>query len=353
MKIVGDEDVRGWYAHSPSLSSWTHSIGQTTVEPEWIEAVLGVPLHLRVVIDHLRKEREGDVPRDALDSIPFFSLCKGLFVPLSGLTRDRVAQLFGMDAPEPPTREAREALVRNLFAKNIGLSLEQKLGCVLGDAFLGRPSTFRRDSLLRLLQTAHLVRRNDLLDRLARVGDVAILFAELQPKLHESPPLTAAEVLETLRILPDLKRNDWFAMLSSVLERCGKLEAFFLSKLLLRKASFGFDYQGELLCRMVAEAYGADPAQVSHAAALTDIFHVARVLREEGKDGLRSIELKPLVPVRPALAGGLASEITRYPVWVERKYDGIRFTLHKSTDRSGARCCAGPIPATATIGWSW
>ena len=33
-------------------------------------------------------------------------------------------------------------------------------------------------------------------------------------------------------------------------------------------------------------------------------------------------------------------EVKRYPVWVERKYDGIRLMLHKSTDASGSILCA-------------
>jgi DNA ligase-1 len=49
--------------------------------------------------------------------------------------------------------------------------------------------------------------------------------------------------------------------------------------------------------------------------------------------------MKPLVPVRPALAGGTTDDVTEYPVWVERKYDGIRLMLHKSTDERGSVLC--------------
>jgi len=46
-----------------------------------------------------------------------------------------------------------------------------------------------------------------------------------------------------------------------------------------------------------------------------------------------------LVPVRPALAGGASVDLEKFPVWVERKYDGIRFMLHKSTDQNGSILC--------------
>ena len=66
---------------------------------------------------------------------------------------------------------------------------------------------------------------------------------------------------------------------------------------------------------------------------------MARVLTDEGPDGLRKIQLQPLVPVKPTLAGGTTDEIEQFPVWVERKYDGIRLMLHKSTDNGGAVLC--------------
>jgi DNA ligase-1 len=43
--------------------------------------------------------------------------------------------------------------------------------------------------------------------------------------------------------------------------------------------------------------------------------------------------------VRPALAAGATGDLKKYPVWVERKYDGIRLMLHKSTDSRGSTLC--------------
>lgn len=339
LHVVGNDELRAWYAKATELTSFTQGIGRHEVDGEYLENTIGLPLHLRVVIQGLAAENAGVVQANALDSIPFYSLCKGLFLPLSGLQPEKVAFLFGLKGEAPPDAAAREELLARFLGLSIGLSLEQKLACILGDPFLGNASTFRRDSLVRLLGTVQFIGRRTLIDRLTQVGEVAALFAQSKSELRGEPSLTALEVLEALRFLPAQKRSFKFDILRSLWARCGKLEAYFLARLVLRKAGFGFDYQGALIARTLAEHYKAPAEQVAHAMALTDVFKVARVLSDEGAAGLRKIQLQPLVPVRPALASGSTDDIKKYPVWVERKYDGIRLMLHKSTDARGSTLC--------------
>lgn len=353
-RFVTVDDVKAFDAEA-GLSSIFRSIGRKRLSDDYVERVLGMPLHLRFALEQRLDEGKA-ITDDALASIPFYSLCKGLFLPLSMLQPEAAAAYFGLQAPPPPDMAAREALLQSFLGKDLGLSLVQKLACVLGDPFLGKKGTFRRDSMLTLLLSLSLKPRRQMLDRLAQpgVGDIAVLFAEERPAGTLAPALTAAEVLEPLRFFPDdgpiagrhagpderVPRALKLGVLRSLLSRMGKLEAYFLAKLLLRKAGFGFDYQGPLVARALAEAYtrpgqSVDPEQVAHAIALTDPFKVAAVLEEEGAAGLRKIQLQPLVPIRPALAMQGDATIARYPTWVERKYDGIRLMLHKSTDLSG------------------
>lgn len=340
MPVVQSEDVRQWLSDAPTYTTLLRSIGSKKVDPEYFERLLGMPLHLRFVLDKLGEE-QGDIPREALDSIPFYSLCRGLFMPLSGLSVERAAQWFGLAIDPPPDSAGREALLRTFLEKPTGLSLLQKLACVLGDPFYGRPGKLRRDSLIRLLTSIHMVKRSELLDKLTQVGDPAALFADARPALRGTPPLTAVEVLETLRFLPDVGKTEQFHILRSILSRCGKIEAFFLIKLILPKVGFGFEHQTPLLVRVLAEHFKVDEAGLSHAVALTDLLHCARILRDEGPEGLRKIQLQPLVAVRPTLAGGSAEDLgqQKFPLWVERKYDGIRLMLHKSTAGGGSVLC--------------
>jgi DNA ligase-1 len=335
MKIVQTDDVRAWLTGTPDLGELLRSIGEKHLGGAYVERALGLPLHLRFALEKLGAER-GTVDAGALDSIPFYSLCRGLFLPLSAMAPEKAAQLFGLRVDPPPDTAGREALLLRFFEKDLGLSIAQKIACVLGDPFHGRRGTLRRDSLVRLLMSMQLVGQREEIDRLSVVGDVSVLFAESRRTLKSDPPLTAAEVLEALRFLPATGRIQKFDVCRSILERCGRLEAYFVAKLLLRRAGFGFDYQGEVLTRALAKRFDAGEESVGHAMALTDAFHVARVLETEGPMGLRAMQLKPLVPVRPALASGTTDEITRFPVWVERKYDGIRLMLHKASDATGS-----------------
>ena len=338
MHRVTLDEVRDWYRGSSSLSEFTRSIGSEPVDQDYLAGFLGFPLHLEFVVRALTKER-GVVAADALDSLPFYSVCRGLLLPLSMMTSERAGQLFGIEVPPPPTRAERDRLLEQFVSAEVGLDLEQKVACVLGDPFRGRRSTLRRDSLLQLLMSMQLVSRTTLLDRLTVVGDVAVLFAERIRDVRREPRLTAAEVLETVRFLPDVGRRRRFELLRSLLERCGRMEAYFLVKLVMRKAGFGFQYEGPLLAQLIAQPFQADPEHVAHAVALTDPFRVVRTLQDEGVDGLRAIQLQPLVAVRPALAGGTTDDLDRFPVWVERKYDGVRLMLHRVTDRLGSTVC--------------
>lgn len=335
MKFVGTEDVRSWYQATGNLNDMVRSIGGRQVSQEFISDTLGLPLHLAAVVEHqVQEKQEAETSTAAFASIPFYSLCRALFIPLSGMTPEKTAQIFGIKTSPAPNTEEREALLRDFLDKDVGLSFVQKVGCLLGDPFEGKPSTFKRESLLRLLQSVTMKSRRQLLDRMTITGDVSVLFSESRKSHKGDPPLTAAEFLSTLRVLPELKRSFQFDVLRSLLNRCGKVEAYFLAKLILGKA--GLRYESELLARLIGERFGVEPGQVSHAMALTDAFEVTRLLAEEGADGLRKVQLQPLVPVKPALASGSTEGLKKYPVWVERKYDGIRLMLHKTTDQLGS-----------------
>lgn len=337
MHVVDESTVRAWFHAGENLEQLTGALGSHRPSAEYMQDVLGLPLHVQFCVEQLSRRGRS---LDGLNTIPFYSLCRGLFIPLMRMHPEKAAQLFRLEIPRPPDTAGRSALVDQFLDRNIGLNAVQKIGCLVGDVFLGRTSTFKRDSLVRLLMSIEMRTYREMLDRLSRVGDVGVLFAESRKDLKSDPPLTAGEVLLTLEFLPDAVRTLKFDLLRSLLTRMGKVEAYFLARLILAKSDFGFEYEGAVIARALAGYYQADPEAVQHAIALSDPFHVANTLAEKGPAGLRELRLQPLVAIKPALASGTTDTVKKYPVWVERKYDGIRFMLHKSTDAHGSVLCA-------------
>jgi DNA ligase-1 len=338
IKIVSNNDVQDWYASADDLAMSFKSIGL----PSDDVLMPDMPYHLQVALNSQRnQDPQAVIPLERFSSISFFSLCKGLFLPLSGLADQRATELFGFSCQSKSTSSSTSTpqLIEGFLKRDIGLGFCTKIACLLGDPFHGRRSMFRRDSLLRLFLSLSLQSRSAVLDELTRVGDIAILFARNAGVIKHTEPLTASEVLSALVPMPSLSASNRFELLRSLLRRCGRMEAYFLVKLVLRNAGFGFEYQGTMLAQAIANQFHVSVESVEHAIALTDPLHVANVLDEHGAEGLHRIQLQPLSPVRPALASAGIERIAKFPVWVERKYDGIRLVLHKSTDTTGATLC--------------
>ena len=134
MHIVQTDDVRSWLTRSENLVEYRQGIGRRDPDDDFGERTLQLPLHVQFAVDALADESDdGFVPEDVLDSIPFYSLCRGLFLPLSYLSPERVRQLFGLKIDSQPDSAGREALIREFLDKEVGLTLTEKLGCVLGD----------------------------------------------------------------------------------------------------------------------------------------------------------------------------------------------------------------------------
>ena len=230
MKIIDPYDVQDWYASADDLASSLKSICFQSDELHLPE----MPYHLQVAISSIAKDDPAaDIPIERFSSISFFSLCKGLFLPLSGLADQRATEIFGFacQSKSIASVQASTQLVETFLKTEVGLTFCQKIGCLLGDPFDGRRSLFRRDSLLRLLQSVSLKTRSDVLDELTKVGDIAIVFAKHASVVKREDPLTAAEVLAALRPMPDLSVTNRFELLRSLLERCGRIEAYYLVKL--------------------------------------------------------------------------------------------------------------------------
>ncbi|MFX0092004.1 MAG: hypothetical protein ACFFBD_09595, partial [Candidatus Hodarchaeota archaeon] len=66
-------------------------------------------------------------------------------------------------------------------------------------------------------------------------------------------------------------------------------------------------------------------------SAIIDPFGIAGIIHEKGIEGLKEVSIRPLIPLRPALAVTAPDtrKMSGFPLWVEAKYDGLRIMFHK------------------------
>jgi DNA ligase-1 len=69
-------------------------LGAASLDESYLADELGLPVHVAFVVQHLVRE-EPEAGFDRLSSLPFYSLCRGLFLPLSSTAPERAAHLFG------------------------------------------------------------------------------------------------------------------------------------------------------------------------------------------------------------------------------------------------------------------
>ncbi|NUM33245.1 MAG: hypothetical protein HUU50_01755 [Candidatus Brocadiae bacterium] len=312
---------------------YSQNIKQEELDVYYLCKILQIPLSLCFALECLLKENP-ESREDALDSISLFSLFYGLFLPLSGIEPVKVKSLFGFTWAKPDA--ANRDLVDSFLRKNLGLSLSEKIAFLMGDPFSGKVANIGQDTLFQVLSCLRFVSRAKLRDSLFRICDIGVLFSQ-DVTLHRScPPITAKEAILILRHLPFLGTNRKKEIVRDLFQRAGKLERYFLARLILRRMNLGYEYRTDFISQSIAFQYQIPLKNMGNAIALSSIFDVAKILETEGKDGLKKLVLKPMNPVSPALASSIEMENPKaFPLFVECKYDGIRIMAHKDTNLHG------------------
>ena len=277
---------------------------------------------------------------DALTSLPFFSLCKGFFLPLMGIAPDRLPGLFGLQPPQPLSTEKKDALVETFLDRELGLSLAEKVGLIFGDPFRGQAASVRHDTLCHILAQIVFLPVSKIREQLIKAGDLPSLFALSTEKKRAETPIASAVVVKTLSHLRTAGRRRRTEVLQDLFQQCGRLERYVLAGLILGKVHLNVSGRQDLVLNALSKKYGARLEALASAAALLDIFGLCDLLEEKGVEGLKEVTLKPLSPIRPALAGSTIPSDLKFPAWFECKYDGLRLMIHKDTDSQG-RVLAG------------
>jgi DNA ligase-1 len=307
----------------------------------YAKRALGLTDHLAFALaEQTKRARDDDgepASRGQFDSIPFHDACYGLMLPLEGMAQRRSRRLFGLDGSPRLSSKQRRALVAEFLAQDgLGLGLVAKVCLVRGDPFLGRSMTTSLNVLLDVLSTISMASSTALREEIGRVGDVQELFVKHCNRHRSEPPLTTNEVLLSLRYLRSTAGREKKAVLRSLISRMGRLEVFFLIGFLRQGRRVSQSLGDDALIDAMSKLSGIDRGRLDLARSLVDLFELTRILEDEGKEGLMKLSLRPLSPVAPMLAGPEVPKDIAFPVFFEKKYDGIRLMVHKS-QRAGGR----------------
>ncbi len=276
-------------------------------------------------------------PELSLESLPFYSLCRGLYLPLLGWDAERQRSVFGVVAPALADREARIALMNQFVVRENGLSLSEKVALFLTDPFEGRAPALSEESLMRCLSQLAGTTMSDLRKKLVRIGSLLLLGASFKNNERSEPPLTSREVILCLQGLKKLKVARRREIVEDLFQRCGRLEAYCLLGLLVGKLHLSWSQRQGDLQRWLAQRWSVQVESLESAVGLRDLFSLTRMVEAEGPESINKVVLQPLIAFRPCLAQSLDGGLdgVKFPAWAECKYDGIRILVHKDKDSSG------------------
>ncbi|NLW76862.1 MAG: ATP-dependent DNA ligase [Methanomicrobiales archaeon] len=181
-------------------------------------------------------------------------------------------------------------------------------------------------------------KREEVIDRLSRVGDAGAAVEELLSQKSQTSfftvELTLTDVMAALVEISGMEggrsQKEKIRVIQRILSSASPLEGHYITAILLEDFRIGVG-EGNLR-DAIAQALAVDPSLVEYANQVRNDMGEVSVLARKGEDALRSVRLVPFHPVRMMLARqGTISGVLEEgdPVAVEYKYDGARFQFHK------------------------
>lgn len=169
-------------------------------------------------------------------------------------------------------------------------------------------------------------------------GDVGLLVEELKFKKDTPVKYSISEVFEKLKIMADEggggSQERKVARLTELLLTTSGLERKFITRMVLGKLRLGFSEKTifDALSQMESGNKTLRKELDNAFQIYPDPGYIAKVVKEKGVKGLKSIKVRTGVPVVPALCQRLNNyqEIIDKmgEVAVEKKYDGTRVQIH-------------------------
>lgn len=291
--------------------------------------VYKLPYHLSYVI--VKRIEQGKPPFSLQDlsSTSFYAICRDILVPFRRDT-NRFMNWFNYFYPPLDHENMSRRLGWFLSVDNgikIGhkvLLLEQELS--VGSSGIGERGLERAIGMIDVEATRDEIERRRQTRYGHRWGASVASFIK-----KERGDLTVAELMNTVDTLKGERSTPVrIRVIASLLERMGTMETYYFGRM-IEKTRF-YNSRARDIAVHLAKIYNADLQQVMRAISMQTTTEVAQRLDEGKTFGLGV--LIPFQTFRPMLANPW-SNVEKFPVSVEAKYDGIRLILHKLGDQVG------------------
>lgn len=198
--------------------------------------------------------------------------------------------------------------------------------------------------MIKALSRASGISEDKLIEMFKESGDLGSVAEAVAKNKKQSTlftvELTVEKVFENLRKIAiqegERSQDRKISLIAELLTNASPEEAKYIVRTVLEELRIGVA-EG-ILRDAIAQAYDVDVNSVEYAwNILSDFAEVARIAREKGKEGLKSVRPKLGRPIQMML--GLAAKsiedvLKEYPhVVVEFKYDGFRAQVHKKGEK--------------------
>jgi ATP-dependent DNA ligase len=290
-----------------------------------IQNLFNLPLHMTyLIIEYIRKGKE--LKFEQLASVSYYAVCRDILTQY----KNKVF-LFNkfFNYKYPYLKNTDERLEWFLKHDN-GLNIVQKISLLeeetnFNSMGIGRKRFELALSRFNLGLTHEEVERRRLQEYDGIWSGAVSSFIK-----KERGDLTAAEILLTADALAeDTRITIKIQVLSSLLERMGKIEIYFIANQ-VNKFHDRVSRTSSLV-RAVAKVFGVEHKTIERLVSMHSMVDVARLVMED-KILEQYEKIIPFRPFKPMLAQKWNKQY-KFPLHVEAKYDGVRLLIHKLGDK--------------------
>ena len=287
-----------------------------------------LPLHLVYLIIFSFKKRK-TLKLTELTSVSYYAVCRDILTTYKNKSYS-FQKWFKLKYPY--LKNTDERLEWFLKHEN-GLSLTQKIGILEADTTINSMGIGRIRFEKSLMRIDINITHEEVERRRQEEYDSSWPAAMASFVNKERGDITALELLKVGDALAEeTKSKIKVAIFSSILEKMGKIEIFFLASQINR---FHDNIsRTSSLNRAFAKVYNIDFKMLERLVSMHSMVDVAWLV-ENNKILDQFEKLIPFRPFRPMLAEKWERQY-KFPAFAEAKYDGVRLLVHKLGNRVSA-----------------